>query len=308
MELDRIRNHFADYRVVLKPDRDQAEWWAGAPSVAYDGETFWLAARMREGQSPRGRRGYEVRMLRSADGVEFEPVFSLAREIVALPGFERPCLLRDDRSGRWKLYLCGQHPREPGWHIYKLDEAERPDRFDAESLRVCVAPADVGSGVESIKDPFVFQLDGGFLMFLIGGRERERPILLRSEDGESWQTELDPVLPSDGWHNFYTRPACLMPLDRGYLLVYEGSHESWHDPVYNIATGLAYTPDLRTYRDLTPEAPLLESPTPGSYRTWRYSHWLRVGEEVIVYAEVACPNDTNEIRSFRLPVSLLAVD
>ena len=308
MELDRIRDQFADHQVVLKPDRDEAEWWAGAPSVAYDGETFWLAARMREGQSPRGRRGYEVRILRSANGIDFEPVFSLAREALGLPGFERPCLLRDDRSGHWKLYLCSQHPREPGWHIYKLDDAETPDRFDAESLRVCVAPADVGPGVGSIKDPFVFQSEAGFLMFLIGGRERERPILLRSEDGESWQTELDPVLPSDGWHNFYTRPACLMPLDRGYLLVYEGSHESWHDPVYNIATGLAYTPDLRSYCDLTPETPLLESPTPGSYRTWRYSHWLRVGEEAIVYAEVACPNDTNEIRRFRLPVSLLAVD
>jgi hypothetical protein len=38
------------------------------------------------------------------------------------------------------------------------------------------------------------------------------------------------------------------------------------------------------------------STTPGDYHTWRYSHWMRVGNEVFVYFEAARPNNTNEIR------------
>ena len=82
----------------------------------------------------------------------------------------------------------------------------------------------------------------------------------------------------------------------GYLFVYEGSNLLWRDPVYNIATGLAYSPDLETFIDLTPDEPLLTSTTPGDYHTWRYSHWMRVGDQVFVYFEAARPNNTNEIR------------
>ena len=48
--------------------------------------------------------------------------------------------------------------------------------------------------------------------------------------------------------------------------------------------------------DLTPDEPLLKSTTPGDYHTWRYSHWLTVGEQVYVYFEAARANNTNEIR------------
>jgi hypothetical protein len=31
-----IRTAFEDHRTILKPERDEAEWWAGAPSVVRD--------------------------------------------------------------------------------------------------------------------------------------------------------------------------------------------------------------------------------------------------------------------------------
>jgi hypothetical protein len=53
--------------------------------------------------------------------------------------------------------------------------------------------------------------------------------------------------------------------------------------------------------DLTPGSPLLTSTTPGKlFGTWRYSHWMHVGDEIWAYAEVTRPNRTNEIRLFRL--------
>jgi hypothetical protein len=96
------------------------------------------------------------------------------------------------------------------------------------------------------------------------------------------------------------RPASVLPIGAGYLFVYEGSSTRWHDPVYNVVTGLAYTFDLHHLIDLTPEAPLAVSTTPGQFHTFRYSHWLRVGDEVWIYAEVARPDDAHEIRRFRL--------
>ena len=40
------------------------------------------------------------------------------------------------------------------------------------------------------------------------------------------------------------------------------------------------------YVDLTPDGPLLISPTPGRLHTWRYSHWMWVKDELWAYAEV----------------------
>lgn len=63
--LGRVPAKFRDYQVVLGPDKDQPEWWAGAPSVVRDRSgTFWLACRMRTADSPRGLRGYEIRLFR----------------------------------------------------------------------------------------------------------------------------------------------------------------------------------------------------------------------------------------------------
>ena len=110
------------------------------------------------------------------------------------------------------------------------------------------------------------------------------------------------MLDNGGWHNFFTRPACVLAAPMGYYFFYEGSSHRWYDPGYNIATGLGHTIDLSSVTDLTPTAPLLRSTTPGDYHTWRYSTWLIVGDEMHVYAEVARPDNSNEIRRFVLPL------
>ena len=158
--------------------------------------------------------------------------------------------------------------------------------------------------VEGYKDPFIFWAEGAWHCFVIGVMRTEQIFHFRSADGERWEPVGDPVVPVmqlSGWHNYFIRPASVLPLGVGYLFVYEGSHSTWHDPVYNIATGLGYTFDLHHVVDLTPDSPLLVSTTPSPlFSTWRYSHWLHVGDEVWAYAEVARPNRTNEIRLFRL--------
>ncbi|HSW02907.1 MAG TPA: hypothetical protein VLI39_22290 [Sedimentisphaerales bacterium] len=136
-----VPKKFLEHQVILGPDKDEPEWWAGAPSVVRDTTgVFWLACRMRNADSPRGLRGYELRILRSRDGVHFEKAHSLRREDVPIPGFERPALLRDPATGLFKLYACGPW-RDGVWSILKFDDANDPTLFRPASARAVISPA-----------------------------------------------------------------------------------------------------------------------------------------------------------------------
>jgi hypothetical protein len=316
--LGSIPSRFARYDVVAVPDKDQAEWWAGAPSVVReDNGTFWMAARMRTPDAPLGQRGYEIRIYRSPDGIHFDKVHSIPREQVPIPGFERPAMLKDPKTGKFKLYACG--PLNGPWCIIKFDDADTPAQFLPATARPVITPPapqetrppDLIVGTYSrgpalptmYKDPFIFHAAGTYHCYLIGHLRAERCFHFTSSDGERWQPVGEfskPIMDLDGWHNFAVRPACLVPLGVGYLFVYEGSDARWADPVYNIATGLAFTFDLHQVIDLTPDNPLLISTTPGRLHTWRYSHWLWVNNELWAYAEVEKANGAHEIRLFRL--------
>ena len=305
-----IATAFQQHLTILKPDRDEAEWWAGAPSVVRDAQgTFWLAARMRSPEQPVGLRGYEIRLLRSPDGLHFTPVRSIHRSELPIPGFERPALALDPRTGRFKLYVCGPWQEGP-WCILKFDDVEELARIDARTARPVIQaperkyPRDVS--VREYKDPVILHALGQWHCFVTGYvRQNERIFHFTSPDGEAWEPvgEVNqPIMDLTHWHNFFVRPASVLPLGVGFLFVYEGSNTGWYDPVYNVLTGLGFTFDLHEIINLSPQAPLFRSTTPGhGFYTWRYSHWLRVGHELWVYAEVANERQAHEIRLFRLP-------
>lgn len=308
--LERVSNGFKHYDVILRPDADAPEWWAGAPSVVRDAQgVFWLASRMRTADAPRGRRGYEIRILRSTDGIHFETAHRIRREDVPVVGFERPALVSDPKTGKIKLYGCCCS-EEGVWSILKFDDADSPaDIVPATGHLIIQPPARSYArdrGPSGYKDPVMLCADGVCHCYTIGiVCETERIFHFVSEDGEQWRpadNPYDSIMPLTGWHDFYVRPASILPIGIGYLFVYEGSNVKWYDPVYHIATGLGFTFDLKNIIDLTPDAPLLTSTTPSPcFHTWRYSCWMWVGQELWIYAEVSCPNQTNEIRLFRIP-------
>ncbi len=311
VQLREISAKFNDYTTVLKPDKNLPEYWAGAPSVVRDeAGTFWMAARMRSPEHPRGLRGYEIRILKSSDGITFEKVHQIHREEVPIPGFERPALLIDPETKKFKLYACGPYGDKP-WSIVKFDDADDPTMFIAGTAKpVISAPEkryDRDASVIEYKDPVIIHAGGSYHCYVTGYiRRNERIFHFISDDGESWRTVGDvnqPVMELTGWHNFFVRPASVLPLGIGYLFVYEGSSTTWYDPVYNIATGVGFTFDLHHIIDLTPESPLVKSTTPGQFHTWRYSHWLLVADEMYIYAEVANPNQSHEIRLFRIALN-----
>lgn len=305
-----IAAQFDTYEVVVPSPEDAPEWWAGAPSVLRDSEgVFWMAARMRTADAPRGLRGYEIQILRSEDGIDFEVVHRVRREDVPIAGFERPVILQDPDSGQYKLYGCGPWGESEEWSIIKWDDADSPTEFDPSTAKAVITPRpksyprDIRP--DGYKDPVIIHAQGAYHCYVIGTMRRtERIYHFTSADGETWEpvgNYYDSIIDLEGWHDFYVRPASVVPLEVGYLFVYEGSHVAWNDPVYNMGTGIAFTFDLHTIQDLSVQGPIAISSTPSErFHTFRYSHWIRVDGELWVYAEVTKPNESHEIRLYRL--------
>jgi len=263
---------------------------------------------MRTAEGQRGFRGYEIRILKSKDGVHFDKVKSILREQVPVPGFERPAMIIDPITKKFKLYVCA--PNNDGiWSILKFDDVETPENFQPETAKRVILPPEKRFERDirprGYKDPVIFINGGIYHCYTIGYiRENEWIFHFTSEDGEVWKPVGDvnePIMNLNGWHNFFVRPASILPIGVGFLFVYEGSNTKWYDPVYNIATGLGFTFDLHNIIDLTPDSPILVSNTPGDmFATFRYSQWLWVNNEIWVYAEVVCPNKTHEIRLYKI--------
>ena len=77
-----IIDALSKFKTVVEPEKNEANWWAGGPSVAYDehNKEFWLAVRMRTAEGTRGSRGYEIRILKSKDGENFSIVKKIHRK------------------------------------------------------------------------------------------------------------------------------------------------------------------------------------------------------------------------------------
>ncbi len=306
-----ISRKFDKYDVILEPDKNEAEYWAGAPSIVRDKEgIFWMAARMRSPEYTRGLRGYEIRILRSENGIHFEKYHSIFREDVPIPGFERPSILIDPATEKFKLYSCGPWQEGP-WSIIKFEDVSDLKNIDPASAHpVITAPNkkyDRDVSVIEYKDPVIINTNGKYHCYVTGYiRKNERLFHYESDDGELWKPVGDinqPVMDLNSWHNFFIRPSSVLPLGIGYLFIYEGSSTQWYDPVYNIGTGVGFTFDLHNIIDLTDKSPLLLSSTPGDFYTFRYSHWMWINSEIWVYAEVARENNSNEIRLYRIKLN-----
>ncbi len=194
VSLARLVDGTKQYHVVLEPDRNEADWWAGAPSVAIakDG-TYYLAARMRDAIAPRGRRGYEIRLMKSLDGITFERVRSIEKDDVKnVHGFERPALVVDPATEMFKLYGCAEMA-DQGWCIWKMDDAPTIEGIDPSTARVVLAPskpAFVAGGAQEhhatvhveYKDPSIVFMGGKWHMFVIGFDRIERAYHFSSTD------------------------------------------------------------------------------------------------------------------------------
>lgn len=304
-----------NYEVLVKAPSEEENYWAGAPAVFTDREgTIWLTYRVRNPEE----RGKEIRIARSQDGLEFETVKIIKKEELNAKSVERSSLLQDPKTGDYKLYLSpdpdysAADPQALGWHIVKLEDVNKPADFNPSTAKVIVSPEGTESETGPVKDPYVINVGWKYYMFYTGkDGGGEQAHLAISVDGENWckARKINPILGREGWHDFHTRVACVLPREQGFIIYYEGTNRRWYQPMYNLQTGIATSLDFQRFFDVTPEEPVLSSPTPSSsspyegYETLRYLDYALIENKILFYYEVANENGAFELRVTQEPLT-----
>jgi hypothetical protein len=245
-----------DAEVVVAPEDPRPGAWVGAPSVVRDGETWWLAYRVRR---PVGEgRGIANVIARSSDGVRFAPVTEVTSAAFAADSLERPALVRTP-EGRWRLYVSCAEPGTKGWRV-ELLEAATIEQMPAAEPGVVLPCTDTAA----VKDPVIRFVDGRWHLWASvhplddpDATDRMTTDHAVSDDGVAWTWRGTVLAGSPGsWDARGTRLATVfLGADGGWAL-YDGratAAENWEE-----RTGLARLRDGRFAAD--PGGPVLASP------------------------------------------------
>lgn len=282
------------YRVIARPEGKGKGFWAGGCSSLKDTKgKIWLTYRLR---NP-AKRGHKLCIVKSIDGVNFRLVKELNKDqFENTESLERVSILQDPYTGKYKLYLSLE--KEKKWYIYKLEDVTSPEEFNPYTAKPVFAPSPEAKDNRKVKDPYIINFFNTWYMFYSGSGEepQEELFLAISQDGEKW-IRRGLVLQRNFWHNYHTRLSCIIPKEKGFLCLYEGSSFSWYEPHFNLNIGFAYTVDMTNFFDLTSRRPVLSSPTKGNFSTIRYMDYVCLDDRIIFYYEAAREDDAFELRA-----------
>ena len=301
----------ADSVLIREPERAEAGYWVGCPSVLVDGDRIWLTYRERRPRGAALERGWRCAVAVSRDGVAFEDVWEVRKDALETPSMERFDLIRTDAG--YELFLSFVDPADGRWRI-DVVAAASPDAFDVSTRRPILTAA--STNTEGVKDPVLFEIGGAthlFASFAAAGPAVDpaahstadiyntgattHPTGLAIPDGDAWtwRGEALGVGAAGAWDGYQARLGAIVAVDGELIGLYDGSAS--HAENYEERLGVATSVDGRTWRRLTPSAPWLTGAGPSG--SIRYADVVVRDGAWWIYYEVTRPDGAHELRLAR---------
>ncbi|WP_017934401.1 hypothetical protein [Nocardioides sp. Iso805N] len=273
--------------VVIEAPGDGPGNWAGAASAILVDGVYWLTWRNRRPLAE--GRGVTVDVARSTDGVHFETVAEVSRDIFGCESLERPVLIALPEGG-WRLYLSCATWNSKHWWVDSLTAAT-PEELPQGSRQVVLA----GDDVEAVKDPVITAGADGWEMWLCchpltepGHEDRMTTRRLTSVDGLTWDDHGVVLAGRAGeWDERGARVTTPIGTD---LYLYDGRPDAasnWFE-----TTGVARWDGSR----LVPEAEIAPITSPHSDGAFRYAAAVPLPDgRIRYYVEAARPDGAHDL-------------
>lgn len=305
---------FSNGQIIRDPAGNEKGYWVGAPGVfhAKDEGCFYLTYRIRRPRGIAPDRGGEARIARSTDLKHFEDIWSVTKDKYNSASIERSAI-RKGVDGQWRYWTSYVDPVDGRWcvgvikgrEIKSLDASKVERVFSAGSL-----------GLEGIKDPYICEENGRYLMFLSVAvatpktrKESHETLdifntgecvsatgLAVSTDLDSWKWQSVVFAPENSaWDRYCRRINSVVAYEGKYFSFYDGSASEAEN--YEERTGLAVSSDLKSWRSLTPDRPSLTSPH--TSHSLRYLDAVKNGPDLCLFYEFARPDGAHDLRLVR---------
>lgn len=289
-----------DGRVVVPAPNAGPGNWSGAASAALVDGVHYLAYRVR--QPLIEGRGVRTTLARSADGLVFETICEVSRDLVGAESFERPVALRRPDGG-WRLYLSCATPASKHWWIEALD-ADTPESLP-NGRRTVVLP---GSDTVAVKDPvIVVGPEGTWHAWICehplteaGQEDRMSTAYYSSRDGLAWTRHGTVLTPRPGsWDARGARVTAVLSLEP-LVVLYDGrptAEDNWHERcgVAVAEPGAGPASALTSVTDV----PHHSSASDGA---WRYASAVTLPDgSTRLFAEVARPDGAHDTVTYLVP-------
>lgn len=298
--------------VVRAPERPEAGYWVGCPSVLVEPERGRILMTYRE-RRPRGaaqERGWRCTIAESSDGVHFNDVWQVEKGELETSSMERFSLLPEPDGDGYLLYLSYVDPEDSRWRI-DVCESDSIAGFDVAQRKPVLTAA--MTQTEGVKDPYTMRVGPATYLYASFAAARSFDAEERaaahasadiyvtgmttfptglgvSQDGRDFEWRETALGVGAGWDRYQARITSVLPAGSMFLACYDGSGNATEN--YEESIGVAVSADLARWTSLTPQRPWASRTTD---RSLRYADVVTAGDGPSMYFEQTRPDGAHEL-------------